>query len=235
METNEWGAEPEFFGPRHYYRETLLLNNIKKFLKKGKILDAGFGNGSLSIRASNNNLNITGIDLSEKFVEYVSEKIKDFPNINIKQGDITDLPFDDNSFEGAFCGEILEHIEDDSRAIKELNRVLKKDGIVILSVPANPKLWDKSDEWASHHRRYTKENLKKLLEDNGFKVEKIHYWGFPLTRTYHRKLYLKSLNNTHLKNSKIKKYSKGLSNIFKIDNLFNWTNKGIGLIAVAKK
>ncbi len=235
MEINEWGAEPEFFGPRHYYRETLLLNNINKFLKGGKILDAGFGNGSLSIRASNKKFDITGIDLSEKFVEYVSEKIKDFPNIKVKQGDITDLPFEPDSFDGIFCGEILEHIENDNKAASELNRVLKKDGVVILSVPANPKLWDKSDEWASHHRRYTKKSLKILLENNGFKVEKIHYWGFPLTRFYHRKLFLKTLNNENIKKSKIKRYSRPLSNIFKVDNLFNWTDKGIGLIAIARK
>jgi len=235
VEINEWGSQPEFFGPRHYYRESILIKNIKKFFKKGKVLDAGFGNGSLSLRVAKNNYEITGIDLSEKFVEHVSEKIKNFKNIKIEQGDITNLKFNNETFDAIFCGEILEHIENDDTAIKELFRVLTPGGLVFISVPANPKLWDKSDTWASHHRRYTKKSLNSLLTNNKFKVKKMHYWGFPVTRIYHKKLYLKSLNNQKLKNSKIKKYSKPLSLIFKIDNLFNWTNKGIGLIAVAEK
>jgi 2-polyprenyl-3-methyl-5-hydroxy-6-metoxy-1,4-benzoquinol methylase len=140
------------------------------------------------------------------------------------------------SFEGIICSEVLEHIEDDDKAVKEIHRVLKKDGKLFISVPANPKLWDKSDRWASHHRRYTKECMMSLLENNGFKIKKGYYWGFPITRLYHKNIFLRKLNKPETKNNnKIRKYSKILSNIFKIDNLFNWTNKGIGLIIVAEK
>jgi 2-polyprenyl-3-methyl-5-hydroxy-6-metoxy-1,4-benzoquinol methylase len=77
----EWGSIPEFFGPRHYYRESILLKEIKNNLKMGEILDVGFGNGSLSMRTSKEGYNIKGIELSNKFIEHVSEKIKNFPNI----------------------------------------------------------------------------------------------------------------------------------------------------------
>jgi 2-polyprenyl-3-methyl-5-hydroxy-6-metoxy-1,4-benzoquinol methylase len=234
MEKIKWGSEPEYFGPRHYYRESLLINHINKNLKEGSILDAGFGNGSLSLRLSKGNYNIIGIDLSQEFIDYASEKIQS-PKIKLKKGDITNLDFKNNTFDGIVCSEVLEHIEEEEEAIKEFYRTLKEDGKLFISVPANPKLWDKSDEWAGHKRRYTKNQLKKLLEANGFKIIKIHYWGFPLTRLYHRKIYLKTLNNQKLKKTKLKKYSKYLSNIFKIDNLFNNLPLGIGLIVVAQK
>ena len=92
MEETEWGSEPEYFGPRHYYRESILLNQINKKLKKGLILDAGFGNGSLSLRLSKGKYKIVGIDLSQKFIEYTSKKIQS-PNIKLERGDITNLNF----------------------------------------------------------------------------------------------------------------------------------------------
>ena len=157
------------------------------------------------------------------------------PNIKLERGDITNLNFKNNTFDGIICSEVLEHIEDDGTAIKEFHRTLNENGKLFLSVPANPKLWDKSDEWAGHKRRYTKERLMELLKMNGFKIIDIHYWGFPLTRFYHRQIYLKTLKNEKLKNIKIKKHSKYLANIFKVDNLFNKLPWGIGLIVVAQK
>ena len=145
------------------------------------------------------------------------------------------LDFESNLFDGIICSEVLEHVEKDEDAIKEFHRTLKENGKLFLSVPANPKLWDKSDEWAGHKRRYTKEQLINLLKLNGFKIINIHYWGFPLTRFYHRQIYLKTLDKKRLKNIKIKKYSKYLANIFRIDNLFNKSSLGIGLIVVAQK
>jgi 2-polyprenyl-3-methyl-5-hydroxy-6-metoxy-1,4-benzoquinol methylase len=82
--------------------------------------------------------------------------------------------------------EVLEHVENDRKAVKELWRVLKKRGVCAVSVPANPDLWDKSDEWAGHKRRYTKEGLISLFEGNGFKIEEVFFWGFPLVRIYNR-------------------------------------------------
>ena len=230
----KWGAEPEFFGPRHYFRESLMINYLTAYLKKGKVLDAGFGSGSLLTRLAKYNFKAQGIDLSEAFVKFVEKKLKTENldrQIKVKKGNLMKMDFPDNYFDGIVCGEILEHIKNDSLAVREMNRVLKKGGIGVITVPANPGLWDINDERAGHYRRYQKSELKALLENNGFKVDKVESWGFPLARIWHRWIFLPLLEkklNKPAKNrkmfskaAKLEKFSPLIAHIFKIDNLFN--------------
>ncbi len=243
-----WGSEPEFFGPLHYFRESLIIAYLDASIREGEILDVGLGSGSLSFRLVARGFKVKGIDLSAGFVKYVNQKIKEMGierQLAVRKDDATRLNFENNSFDGIVCGEVLEHIENDFLAIREMNRVLKKGGICVMTVPANPGLWDFSDEWAGHYRRYQKSELKALLENNGFKVDRIEFWGFPLVRIYHRFIFLpllkRKLNKTREKHGEFykktifKKFSPWASHIFRIDNLFNRFPWGIGLIARAIK
>ncbi len=244
----KWGAEPEFFGPRHYFRESLMIRYLTSCLKKGIVLDAGFGSGSLLMRLAKYNFKVKGIDLSEDFVKFVEKKLKIknlYRQIEVKKGNLMKMDFPDDYFHGVVCGEILEHIKNDSLAVREMSRVLKKGGVFVMTVPANPDLWDINDERAGHYRRYKKSELKALLENNGFKVDRIESWGFPLARIWHRLIFLplleKKLNKPaenmkmFSKAAKLEKFSPLIANIFKIDNLFNRFPWGIGLIARAIK
>ncbi len=63
-------------------------------------------------------------------------------------------------------------------------------------MPLNPGLWDHSDEWAGHVKRYRREEFIALFEEQGFAVEKVRSWGFPLGRIYHRLLFAPWLKRT---------------------------------------
>ena len=109
------------------------------------------------------------------------------PLANIK-ADICDLPLDDESFDFILCNHVLEHVIDDKKAMQELYRVLKKDGIGIFQVPINisnkktyedftitdPKERNKAFGQYDHVRTYGMDFFDRL-EEAGFMVEKCEY------------------------------------------------------------
>jgi SAM-dependent methyltransferase len=84
-------------------------------------------------------------------------------------------------FDVIYAFEVLEHIEDDTKALVEWTSWLKPGAYLLLSVPAHMRLWTARDEWAGHVRRYEREPLKALFDKAGLRVEKVECYGFPLT------------------------------------------------------
>lgn len=104
------------------------------------------------------------------------------------RADICDLPIKDNTYDFILCNHVLEHILDDNKAISELYRVLKKDGVGIFQVPIDMKkeftfqddsITDKKERnkifgQYDHVRVYGKDYFTKL-KNAGFKVEEVDY------------------------------------------------------------
>jgi 2-polyprenyl-3-methyl-5-hydroxy-6-metoxy-1,4-benzoquinol methylase len=89
---------------------------------------------------------------------------------DLRQGSILDLPFSSETQDVCVCLEVLEHIDDDERAVRELWRVLKPGGLLIASVPYT-YYWKQYKQWIGHFRHYTKRSFSTLLEEAGFDVE----------------------------------------------------------------
>jgi len=118
--------------------------------------------------------------------DYVTADI-DSPIADVT-ADIINLPFNDNSFDVIFCNHVLEHVQDDTRAMKELFRVMKKGGMGIFQVPqdlnrdvtfednsiTNPKERAKIFGQYDHVRVYGRDYFDKL-RSIGFKVEEVNY------------------------------------------------------------
>ena len=230
----EWGSKPEFFGPKHLFRENIVLSKAKKYFKDGKLLDAGFGNGSLIIQLSKNkDLEIYGIDASKKFIDYTKLKLK---NAHLYLGDVTDLKFNENYFDYLVSTEVLEHVEQDKKAVKEFYRVLKKNGLCIITVPIDPKSFDHTDKWAGHFRKYTPEQLNQLFKEQGFKLIDSKKFSFILLRLYHILIYRKVIRTKKVmdKNPLIRFISLVLSKFFLLDYVFQ-IGSPQGFIAVYRK
>jgi SAM-dependent methyltransferase len=187
---HEWGTAPEFVGPRHELRERLLLDLFLSARPGPGVLDAGAGQGSLSARLAGLGFEVTSTDASPAAVAVLRDRV---PGRAV-EADVTSLPFADQSFDSAVLGEVLEHVEDDRAALAEIARVLRPDGVLALSVPANPKLFGPSDVWAGHVRRYTRPALLEACASAGFTVERCLGWGFPVSRLYHRHVYERYLD-----------------------------------------
>ena len=86
---------------------------------------------------------------------------------------IASLPDRSTSF--IFSLNVLEHIEDDAAAVREIHQKLKAEGKLLVYVPAFECLWSSLDDKVCHHRRYTKTTLRRLVEQEGIAIESVRY------------------------------------------------------------
>ena len=100
-----------------------------------QVLDAGCGTGYGSeILAAAGALRVLGVDISEEAVEQARASVSR-PNAEFRLGSLHELPLEDGSVELAVCFEVIEHVEDQPRAIAELRRVLGPGGVLAISSP----------------------------------------------------------------------------------------------------
>ena len=86
----------------------------------------------------------------------------------------------DRTFDVIGVFEVLEHLDHDAAALTSWVRWLRPGGHVLLSVPAHPRRFGPADEYAGHFRRYTRQDLRLLLEGAGLSEVRIVAYGFPL-------------------------------------------------------
>ena len=89
--------------------------------------------------------------------------------------DATTPAFKNNQFDLIIASDILEHLQNDSLAIKQWYRILKPNGRMIIMVPAFNFLWSSHDLANHHFRRYTKDQLQAVLHQAGLKIERLSY------------------------------------------------------------
>lgn len=158
-------------------------------LKQGSlILDAGCGSGRhLRALAKLPDLKIIGIDKNSSDLNDALTSLKNMPDALsdqylVSRADIKNLPFASSSFDCVICSEVLEHIPEHENALKELVRILKPQGNLVVSVPryfSEKICWLISSAYYSeeggHIRIYRKKKLQKMLTKHGIKCWKINY------------------------------------------------------------
>ncbi len=128
-----------------YKEKGIVQKGLSKFVKEAveffkqqnleKILDLGCGTGRHTLYLLKNGFKVYGCDASESALKIAKEIVK---NVKFKKCDMISLPYEDNYFDGILCHFVIQHgkIEQIKKAISEIYRVLKKDGILYLSVPS---------------------------------------------------------------------------------------------------
>ncbi|HEU4931498.1 MAG TPA: methyltransferase domain-containing protein [Pyrinomonadaceae bacterium] len=130
------------------------------------ILDVGCGTGAnLKMLAAYGKAE--GVDISPQAVEFCRQRGLD----SVRLGAAEDLPYEDDSFELVTALDVIEHLDDDVAGLREMRRVLRRDGRILLFVPAFMFLWGVQDDVSNHRRRYTLPSLLKAVEAAGFSVE----------------------------------------------------------------
>lgn len=94
-----------------------------------------------------------------------------------RNGEITELPFENGGFDLVTAFDVIEHVENDEQVFTELTRVMKSGGRLIFSVPLHPERWTIFDEYVGHARRYSPVALQELLERHGLEVEQSGVFG----------------------------------------------------------
>lgn len=155
------------------------VKSVLKFLKPKKediILDAGCGEGKTALKVAKKCKKVYGIDIAKN--AFTQSKSKAPKNVVFKKMNLENLKFKNNTFDKIFCIETLEHVLHPKKAIKEMKRVLKKQGILVLSYPTIDQTmiaklnyflgFDKPSNISEHLTEWCYGEIKKQFKTQGF-------------------------------------------------------------------
>lgn len=195
-------------------------------------LEIGAGTGNISSFFSH----LKSLTLTDNDESLISVLQKKFNTKNI-HAEVFDIQKDfykiNNSFKTIFSVNVLEHIKDDSKALSNMYRLLKRNGKVVILVPAKKFAYTNLDKDLGHFRRYEKEELREKLEKAGFKIESITYFNIVglLSWILRDKF---SRNNKTLAPSHVKLFDLSVPILKRIEPK-TLLPQGISLIAIATK
>jgi SAM-dependent methyltransferase len=163
-----------FVGRRQIIRS--FLERVVRELRLDKrsatinILDVGCGTGAnLEMLAQFGDAE--GVDVSTEALSFCQAR----GLVKVKLGAAEALPYADSSFDLVTGLDVVEHLDDDLAGLKEMRRVLTRGGRALVFVPAFMFLWGVQDDISNHRRRYTLKELKRVLKDAGFEIERATY------------------------------------------------------------
>jgi SAM-dependent methyltransferase len=138
--------------------------------RRPRILDVGCGTGANLLMLSQFG-DAEGVDISEDALAFCRERGLE----KVKLGAGEALPYDDGAFDLVTGLDVVEHMDDDLAGLREMRRVLRPGGRVLLFVPTFMFLWGVQDDVSNHRRRYRLPELRRVLEQAGFEIERMTY------------------------------------------------------------
>ena len=164
----------EFFDISDNYR-SYQIELFGSYVGK-EILEVGAGRGKIiEILAQNSEKQFTLLELDKNFFDILNNK---FNSKNIKVLEERTQNIKDNKFDTIFYLDVIEHIEDDRFELDTAYNLLKKNGHLIIIVPAFQILFSKFDQRVGHFRRYRKEFFKRYSDEKNLKIKKLVYFDF---------------------------------------------------------
>ena len=142
------------------------------------VLEIGAGEGALAVRLAST-YDYTGIEPDRLAYEKARQRLATLGRGRVVHGELDAL--EPNTFFDLVCAfEVLEHIADDERALRDWSERLRPGGALVLTVPAGEHRLGRADILVGHHRRYEMSSLQSLLEGAGFRIIELDSFGFPL-------------------------------------------------------
>lgn len=181
------------FEQQHFWfvsRKEFITSMFNKYLSKTKkIIEIGAGTGFVAKGLQEAGYNISVGEMHLSGLRYAKEKGLD----SCYQFDLFDPPFEEE-FDSVGLFDVLEHLDDDVRALAQISKMVKPEGLIFITVPAHQWLWNRDDKIASHKRRYSKKTLTDAVKQSGLEVIRAKYFFiFILPLLYIRRL----LNKDH--------------------------------------
>jgi SAM-dependent methyltransferase len=152
----------------------IIMDCIARVLPRGNdlsVLDAGCGPGNMLDRLSSRGT-VTGSDLSPPALAFC--RSRGYKRVTLSRLDT--LALKRQQFDLVTAIDVLEHIPDDAAGLREIHRVLRPGGTVVITVPAFQVLWGDHDDIYGHYRRYRVSQVAALMAGCGFEVVKLSYF-----------------------------------------------------------
>ena len=159
----------------HIGRRKILAGFVEEICRsvtdrRPRILDVGCGTGANLLMLSKYG-EAEGVDVSEDALAFCRER-----GLNqVRLGAGEELPYEDGTFDLVTAFDVVEHMDDDLAGLREMHRVLRPGGRALLFVPTFMFLWGLQDDVSNHRRRYRMPELRRVLEQAGFEVERTTY------------------------------------------------------------
>jgi 2-polyprenyl-3-methyl-5-hydroxy-6-metoxy-1,4-benzoquinol methylase len=155
-----------------YWLTCRYLKKVIDTKRELKVLNIGSGGGDFSNLLISLNYKVTSIEPDPNAVRVSKRK---YPSLEVQQISLDDF----NSaikFDVITAHDVIEHIQFDKNAIKKISRLLKKNGILILTVPAHQYLFGDHDVKLGHFRRYNRNSITKIISGE-FEIVSFRYLG----------------------------------------------------------
>lgn len=153
-----------------------MAENLSSLGETDEVLEIGCGDASFTKDLARFSRHVSAVDLSPQQIAQNQER---YPEIQFRAHDLSEpLPFEENRFRAIWCSEVLEHLFDPAFALREMHRVLRPGGFILVTVPYHGRLknvmialfkWDHHfDPEYPHIRFFTENTLRRLCEKAGF-------------------------------------------------------------------
>ena len=145
-----------------------------------RILEVGCGIGNFT-RFLLDREQIVALDLEPDHIDRLKYRYPGRPNLRAFCADFTTASLSDLrslNLDSCVCLNVLEHIENDLTALRNMASLLPFEGVIVLLVPAFPVLFGPIDKNLGHYRRYRRRSMRDLAEATGLRIKKMHYFNF---------------------------------------------------------
>lgn len=181
-------AIPFIYGDPLSYGRWLWINKSLQKKHAGKIIDLGCGRGTYVFALSKKGFNALGLTFDSSDVKEANARKSRFKikNCSFRKVDLRKLDKEKklkNNFDIAICSEVIEHLVNDEKLIRDISNIVKKDGLLFLTTPydsqanKNPRRIKGIKEGQHVRIGYNKEILRKILEKNKFELISVSYSG----------------------------------------------------------
>ncbi len=160
-----------YFHALHERIEAALRDTLGE--ARGQVLDAGCGTGGLIRRLSARHpaWEWTGVDADPTALRLARDRTA----APLVEASVTALPFAEGAFDAVVSADVLCNLDDDVAALREMRRVLRPGGLLVINVPACRWLWSYHDEAVHSRRRYERAQLRDALRAGGFEQLRVTY------------------------------------------------------------
>lgn len=205
------------------HRNNIISNSVRKHSPNKTFFDIGGGNGFVAKRLQKDGVNTILVEPGKRGAINANKKgVK-----NVICSTLQDAKFEHKSIDSVGLFDVLEHIEDDYSFLNNINKYLRDDGCIYITVPAFNFLWSNEDDYAGHFKRYSTSELNLLLKKCGFSIIQSTYifsiLPIPvfLFRSLPSKLGFNKKSNDLEKHKNEHQQKKGILNNI-MQNIWNW-------------
>jgi len=149
-----------------------MADTIRPYLGE-HVLEIGAGIGNLTANLAPRQV-YWASDINPQYLDRLRKLEQTRPYLRVQYTDAAaGATYPEDHFDTVICLNVVEHLEDDVNALRNIRGSLRKDGRAIVLVPNGPGLYGSLDRVLGHYRRYTRKQLQDVCERAGFRVEKV--------------------------------------------------------------